>query len=307
MFCKNCGRQLSDNDSFCPGCGTKRAVDTFGDGRSSADMKNLPNYAKESDLHQSGHAIDSDRKKFSLSDSGQKKFSLSDSGQNKFSLSGNEKKFSLSDKGKGSGDGIVRITANREPPPPPKSPTGFVNPLKDSGKTVFKSDNEEKTTAASTQKPFSAGPAPTPKPEQSAQATSQKAAPREPDAVLDGGGERTGFVNPLKNSDQNIHWGSDGDRNETKNGTEFRGDPSEINSHMGFAIFSSLCCCLPTGIAAIVFAAQVSRHIKNGNYEQAQKSADTAQMLCWISVILYFVLSVGSSLMGGISNILLKP
>ena len=147
MFCKNCGRQLSDDESFCPGCGTKRAVDTFGDGRSSADMKNLPNYAKESDLHQSGHAIDSDRKKFSLSDSGQKKFSLSDSGQNKFSLSGNEKKFSLSDKGKGSGDGIVRITANREPPPPPKAPTGFVNPLKDSGKTVFHDEPAAPQTA----------------------------------------------------------------------------------------------------------------------------------------------------------------
>ena len=307
MFCKNCGRQLSDDESFCPGCGTKRPVDTFGDGRSSADMKNLPNYAKESDLHQSGHAVDSDRKKFSLSDSGQKKFSLSNSGQNKFSLSGNEKKFSLSDKGKSSGDGIVRITANREPSPPPKAPTGFVNPLKDSGKTVFKSDHEDKTAAEPAQKPFSAGPAPAPKPEQPAQAASQKGAPREPDAVLDGGGERTGFVNPLKNSDQNIHWGSDGDRNETKNGTEFSGDPGEINSHMGFAIFSTLCCCLPTGIVAIVFAAQVSKHIKDGNYEQAQKSADTAQMLCWISVILYFVLSVGSSLMGGISNLFLKP
>jgi len=314
MFCKNCGRQLSDDESFCPGCGTKRAADTFGDGRSSSDMKNLPNYAKESDLHQSGHAIDSDRKKFSLSDdSSQKKFSLS--GQSKFSLSDSGRnKFSLSDSSrKDAGDGIVRISANREPPAPPKAPTGFVNPLKDSGKTVFKSDNEEKTAAAPAQKAVSAGPAPTPKQEQpaqagqSAQAAAQKAAPREPDAVLDGDGERTGFVNPLKNSDQNIHWGSDGDRNETKNGKEFSGDPGEINSHMGFAIFSTLCCCLPTGIVAIVFAAQVSKHIKDGNYEQAQKSADTAQMLCWISVILYFVLSVGSSVMGGISNIFLKP
>ena len=60
------------------------------------------------------------------------KFSLSGAGQKKFSLSGTDKD-----------DGIVRISANREPAAPPKNPTGFVNPLKDSGKTVFRDEPAE--------------------------------------------------------------------------------------------------------------------------------------------------------------------
>ena len=273
MFCKNCGRQIPDNAAFCPACGTKRSGgDTFGETKTGRDIKNLPSYAKESDLNRSGDAIDSDRVKFNLSDSGQKKFSLSDSGQKKFSLSGGDKKFSLSDKNKDSGDGIVRISANREP-------TGFVNPLKDSGKTVFRDEPAAKTEKA---EPQSAAP------EQEAHIAPEQAAGGETE-------EKTGFVNPLKGSDQNIHWGSDGDRNETKD-AKFVGDPAEIDSHMGFAIFTLICCCQPTSIAAIVFAAMVSQEVKKGNYEQAQKYANLANIFCWISIGL-------SIFCGGISSI----
>ena len=281
MFCKNCGRQIPDNAAFCPACGTKRSGgDTFGETKTGRDIKNLPSYAKESDLNRSGDAIDSDRVKFNLSDSGQKKFSLSDSGQKKFSLSGGDKKFSLSDKNKDSGDGIVRISANREP-------TGFVNPLKDSGKTVFRDEPAAKTEKA---EPQSAAP------EQEAHIAPEQAAGGETE-------EKTGFVNPLKGSDQNIHWGSDGDRN-AQNGGKPPIDPGTINSHMGFAIFCTLCCCLPTGIAAIVFASQVSKHLKDGNYEQAQKSADNAQLLCWISVGLYFLSSGIGAVFSSLGQIL---
>ena len=148
MFCKNCGRQIPDEAAFCPACGTKRSGGaTYDDDRSGRDIKNLPNYAKENDLHRSGTAVDTKRDKFSLSDSGQKKFSLSDSGQKKFSLSdkdSGQKKFSLSGRDDG---GIVRISASHEPAAPPKNPTGFVNPLKDSGKTVFHDEPGNNTTA----------------------------------------------------------------------------------------------------------------------------------------------------------------
>ena len=226
MFCKNCGRQIPDNATFCPACGTKRSgSDTFGEEKSGRDIKNLPNYAKENDLNRSGDAIDTNRQKFSLSGNG-KRFSLSGSDQQKFSLSG-QKKFSLSDKGKDSGDGIVRISTNREPAASSKAPTGFVNPLKDSG--------------------------------------------------------------------QNIHWGSDGDRNETQN-AGFADDPSEIESHLGFAVFTLLCCCQPTSILAILFAVLVSQEVKKGNYEQAQKYSNLAKLFCWISIGL-------SIFCGGISSI----
>ncbi len=309
MFCKNCGRQIPDEAAFCPACGTKRSGGgSYGDERSGRDIKDLPNYAKENDLYRSESAVDSGRKKFRLSDSGQKKFSLSDQGQKKFSLSdrdSGQKKFSLSGKDDG---GIVRISASREPAAPPKEPTGFVNPLKDSGKTVFHDapawNAADKDISANSE---ASAPTAATAPEQS-----EPQAERVDAVVIDTpddgtesvsgeSGERTGFVNPLKDSGQDIHWGSDGDRNETKN-DGFSGDPAEIDSHMGFAIFCTLCCCLPTGIAAIVFASQVSKHIENGDYEAARKSANNAQLFCWISIGIGLFCNIGSSIFSALSE-----
>ena len=293
MFCKNCGRQLPDNAAFCPGCGAKRPDgEAYADERSSADIRNLPNYAKEID--RSGHAVDSDRKKFSLSDPDRKKFSLSDSGREKFSLSDKSRK--------DDGGGIVRLTANREPAPPPKEPTGFVNPLKDSGKTVFH-DNET-AAGTSTSAPHAAEPAGQgPSAAQENTAASPEPPVQVEAVVVENGEEPTGFVNPLPASGQDIRLGSDGDRNEANSG-KFSGDPSEIDSHMGFAIFCTFCCCLPTGIAAIVFASQVSKHLQDGDYEAAKKSADNAQLFCWISVGLGLLCNVGSSIFSAVSEVL---
>lgn len=306
MFCKNCGRQIPDDAAFCPACGTKRSGgDTFGDERSGRDIKNLPSYAKENELNRSSDAIDSDRVKFSLSDSGQKKFSLSDNSQKKFSLSGSgQKKFSLSDKGRNSGDGIVRITSNRDPAPQPKSPTGFVNPLKDSGKTIFHDEPASKTDAEQEQP---SAPEPEVRITKEESAGNGNAAQSAVNVFYNTSGsaggntdagpeeQRTGFVNPLKGGGQNIQWGSDGDRNETKN-SEFAGDPAEIESHLGFAVFTLLCCCQPTSILAILFAVLVSQEVKKGNYEQAQKYSNLAKLFCWISIGL-------SIFCGGISSI----
>ncbi len=341
MFCKNCGRQIPDNAAFCPACGTKRSGgDSFGDAKSGRDIKNLPDYAKENDLNRSGDAIDTNRKDFSLADSGKKKFSLADSGQKKFTLSGSgQKKFSLSGKDKDPGDGIVRISANREPAPPPKSPTGFVNPLKDSGKTVFHDEPAEPQNAPSApevkpapemrpapdvrsytprpdaapevkpapeMKPYAPRPAAEPPREPASEQAAQTAqavfdvgdgaAENTPDGqFMDESGGRTGFVNPLKDSGQDIRWGSDGDRNEAQN-VEAVGDPEEIDSHMAFSIFTLLCCCQPTSILAIIFSFMVNQEVKKGNYEQARKFSNLAKIFCWISIVL-------SLFCGGVSSI----
>ena len=311
MFCKNCGRQIPDNAAFCPGCGSKRSGgDAYGDGRSNAGIKDLPNYAKENDLNRSGFAIDTNREKFSLSgDSGKNKFSLS--GQNKFSLSGDsgKNKFSLSDKSrKDDGDGIVRISSGRKLEEPPKEPTGFVNPLKDSGKTVFRSDSakddgsrtpiddfirpEVKAEQERPQAGFS-------RPDQGSTYGNQPGNSPDIGGVPPGGdsGEPTGFVNPLKDSGQDIRWGSDGDRN-TK-----AGDFGEINSHMGFAIIMTVlggcdCISLILGIIAIVYASKVSAHVQNGNFEEAKKCSDTTLTLCWISLGIKILVLFGSIVSG---------
>ena len=304
MFCKNCGRQIPDDAASCPTCGSKRPGGMSGSEDSGRDIKNLPSYAKEKDLDRSGNAIDTNRQKFSLSDSSQKKFSLSGSGQKKFSLSdGGQKKFSLTDKGKDSGDGIVRVRVNDEPDAQRKEPTGFVNPLKDSGKTVFRDapagNTPDGRISNETQSTASAAPKVDPAPQQAA-------VQEEPDVSIhddstggstsgEGSGGETGFVNPLKDSGQDIRWGSDGDRNEKVN-AEVVGDAAEINSHMGFAIFTLLCCCQPTSILAIIFAGMVTQEVKKGNFEQAQKYSNLANIFCWVSIGLSFFC-------GGISSL----
>ena len=316
MFCKNCGRQLPDNAAFCPGCGAKRPDgEAYADGRSSADIRNLPNYAKEID--RSDHAVDSDRKKFSLSNSDRKKFSLSDPDRKKFSLSDSGRdKFSLSDKSrKDDGGGIVRLTSSREkaappmepaappmeptpskvpaaqlkgpdlqakaPSAPPKEPAGFVNPLKGSGGTIFRSGDTSDTTNTSSAKDATADDPATfvrPEPEQTAPRESE-AKPEEND---DGQG---GFVNPLKETGRDIHWGSDGDRNQPAE------DVGEIESpHLKFAVWMvilSFTCCNPVtlvlGIIALVFAFQVATRSRNGNLGIALQKAAVARVLCWIT------------------------
>ena len=297
MFCKNCGRQLSDDAAFCPGCGTKRSSgsDSYGQGRSSSDMKNLPSYTKENDIHKSDAVIDSDRKKFSLTGDGHKSFSLSDGGRKPFTLS---KQPDTAERD----DGFVRTKQNTttpvsQVPPPPPMPT--VKPAPAMAKPEPIPAAPKPATA------FPARPEPAPESEQSA-AQPLRVTVLDDNAgktQADSGsplneGEATGFVNPLKKNGQEIHWGSDGDRNEQNSKPDI--NPGDINAHMGFAIFCTLCCCLPTGIAAIVFASQVSKHIQDGNYEQAKKSADTAQMLCWISIGLYFLSSGASLILGAI-------
>ena len=280
MFCKNCGRQLPDDAAFCPVCGSKRLGGGSADERSERNIKNLPDYAKEKDLDRSGNAIDTNRKGFSLSDSGQKKFSLSEPGQKKFSLSDSgQKKFSLTGKDKDSGGDIVRVRVNDGPDTPRKEPTGFVNPLRDSGKTVFRDELADANSSAAPERPA---------PSEHVVKDAEGAADGQP-------GRETGFVNPLKDSGQNIRWGSDGDRSELKN-AEVVGDPVEIESHMGFAIFTLICCCQPTCILAIIFAALTAQEVKKGNYEQAQKYSNLANIFCWVSIGL-------SLLCGGISSL----
>jgi len=59
---------------------------------------------------------------------------------------------------------------------------------------------------------------------------------------------------------------------------------ANIESHMVKAIISAICCCLPIGIAAIVFAAKVGPSLKANNCEAALEASKKANLWGNVSI-----------------------
>jgi hypothetical protein len=77
------------------------------------------------------------------------------------------------------------------------------------------------------------------------------------------------------------------------------GATPDIPNHLAPAILTTLFCCLPFGIVAIVKAAQVSSLAAGGNLEAARKASDDAKRWSWISfgvglgvIVLYLLVAV---------------
>jgi uncharacterized membrane protein YvbJ len=70
-----------------------------------------------------------------------------------------------------------------------------------------------------------------------------------------------------------------------------------IQNYLVFAILATVLCCLPAGIPAIVYAAQVNGKLALGDIAGAQKASDNAKMWCWISFGLGLAVTVGSILL----------
>ena len=58
--------------------------------------------------------------------------------------------------------------------------------------------------------------------------------------------------------------------------------PVKINSGLIGAIIVTVCCCLPFGIVAIVYAAKVPGLAAAGQFEEAQEAASKTKMWSWI-------------------------
>jgi len=78
-----------------------------------------------------------------------------------------------------------------------------------------------------------------------------------------------------------------------------------VPNHLLWAILATLCCCLPAGIVAIIYAAQVDGKLAGGDYQGAVDASNNAKMWSWISFgasavvgLLYFLAIV----MGGIAD-----
>ena len=57
-----------------------------------------------------------------------------------------------------------------------------------------------------------------------------------------------------------------------------------VQNYLVFAILTTVFCCLPTGIPAIVYAAQVNSKLQAGDLAGAQVASNNAKMWCLISL-----------------------
>jgi hypothetical protein len=59
--------------------------------------------------------------------------------------------------------------------------------------------------------------------------------------------------------------------------------PASVPNYLVQAILCTLCCCLPFGIVAIVYAAQVNGKLQAGDYAGALEASGKAKLWCWIA------------------------
>lgn len=60
--------------------------------------------------------------------------------------------------------------------------------------------------------------------------------------------------------------------------------PPQIQNYLVTAILVTLCCCVPAGIVAIVYAAQVNTKLAAGDIAGAQESARLAKIWSWVGL-----------------------
>ena len=72
-----------------------------------------------------------------------------------------------------------------------------------------------------------------------------------------------------------------------------------IKNYLLQSILVTICCCLPLGIVAIIFSAQVNSKLAAGDIAGAQEASSRAKMCVWIAVILGLVGMVAGLLING--------
>ncbi len=65
--------------------------------------------------------------------------------------------------------------------------------------------------------------------------------------------------------------------------------PYHVQDYLVQAILTTLCCCIPFGIVAIVYASRVKSFLRRGEYAMDKEASKKAKMWCWIGGISGFV------------------
>ena len=66
----------------------------------------------------------------------------------------------------------------------------------------------------------------------------------------------------------------------------------KLNTWLIPSILVTICCCLPFGIVAIVFASKANSCLAVQDYEGAQKAANTAKIWFWVALGTGFVANI---------------
>ena len=73
----------------------------------------------------------------------------------------------------------------------------------------------------------------------------------------------------------------------------------QIPNYLWQSIVVTLCCCLPLGIVAIIFASQVNDKLRRGDIQGAMQASKQAKMFCLIAVGLGLVVALIYVVFGG--------
>lgn len=73
-----------------------------------------------------------------------------------------------------------------------------------------------------------------------------------------------------------------------------------VSNYLVFAILTTVFCCLPTGIPAIIYASQVNTKLQLGDIAGAQAASKNAKMWCWISFGLGLSMCIGYGLVAAL-------
>lgn len=83
----------------------------------------------------------------------------------------------------------------------------------------------------------------------------------------------------------------------------------KVPNYLVQAILTTLFCCLPFGIVAIVYAAQVNGKVAAGDYAGAVEVSGKAKTWCWVSfglglagTIIWFIFAILGALAGTANN-----
>ena len=76
-----------------------------------------------------------------------------------------------------------------------------------------------------------------------------------------------------------------------------------VPNYLVFAILTTVLCCLPAGIPAIIYAAQVNGKLQAGDLAGAKAASNNAKMWCWVSLGIGLVASLFWLLLFGLGMI----